>query len=614
MSGIKRKLLAVASAVGLTCLFLLTVFAPNAFLALNLHGRFQLTGDTPSVVRQSKLEHHADGSQTMKIVVGLKLRDEAGLDKLLAELADRSSPNFRKYLNPADFAARFAPLPQDVDNVVLYLQERGLSVTNVSPNRTLVEAEGTVSQLEAAFGVTINKYTVKLARGGTKTYLSNDRDPVIPTRLSAIVESVMGLDTYAEFESRMRAKEPKSAVNAPRGFTPQEISKVYEYPNALNPNVKGAALSGKGKTIAVATAYTYDQKDIDEYWKQFNITRTGTLTNVNIGGTATQLNSETTLDLQTVSGLAPGADVIMYLGVDPKFVTFTKVFNQIVVDNKADIMSISWGLCEENTGKRQMRTEHNIFRQAASQGIAIFAASGDDGAYDCKPEEDDKDSDKDAGENAAKKPAPKLAVDYPSSDPYVTAVGGTTLFSAGGKRTSEFAWYGSGGGNSEYWKRPSWQKGAGVPPGDYRSTADVSLNASPGTAYAFYFEGKWEGWGGTSVSAPAWAALWALIDEAAGERIGMPAEALYRLGDSTDYGSTFHDITSGDNGDFRGPGFKSGDHWDHPTGWGVPKGEALKDWIVNDRKGKSPARAPLAQDPDAEDETPAPAPPEPSGG
>lgn len=575
MSGNNKKLLAVGSAIALTCLFLLSVFLPNSFLALNLLGRFELTGDTPSVVRQSKLEHHADANETMKIIVGLKLRDEAGLDKLLRELPDPHSPKFRKYLNPADFAARFSPLPADVDAVVGFLQENGLNVTEVSPNRTLVEAEGTVSQLEKAFGVTINKYSLKLSDGTTKSYLSNDSDPLIPTRLSAIVESVIGLDTFAEFESRM-LKQPRSTTSAPRGFSPQEISSVYQYPNTLNPNVKGTKYSGKGKTIAVATAFTYDQKDIDAYWKHFNIVRTGRLTNVYIGGTATQLNEETTLDLQTVSGLAPGADVIMYLGVDAKFTNFTKVFNRIVTDDKADIMTISWGLCEEHTGKRQMRTEHNIFKQAAAQGIAIFAASGDDGAYDCKhDEEEDKDG--------KKVQVVKLSVDYPSSDPYVTAVGGTTLYSSRGNRTSERAWYGSGGGNSDHWKRESWQKGPGVPAGDMRATADVSLNAAPATAYAFYFEGKWEAWGGTSVAAPAWGALWALIEEASGARIGMPVETLYRIGDSVDYAKTFHDITSGDNGNFKGPGFKAGDNWDHPTGWGVPKGEALLNWIVDDQ-------------------------------
>jgi hypothetical protein len=78
-----------------------------------------------------------------------------------------------------------------------------------------------------------------------------------------------------------------------------------------------------------------------------------------------------------------------------------------------------------------------------------------------------------------------------------------------------------------------------------------------------------------------------VIDEAAGVRIGMPVETLYRVGDSTEYKDAFHDITSGDNGDYRGPGFKAGDFWDHPTGWGVPRGEALKDWIVGDQLKKS---------------------------
>ncbi|MBZ0189465.1 MAG: S53 family peptidase, partial [Candidatus Obscuribacterales bacterium] len=264
-----------------------------------------------------------------------------------------------------------------------------------------------------------------------------------------------------------------------------------------------------------------------------------------------------------------------YMSVDPKFVNFTLTFNKIVTDDKADVMSISWGLCEDFTGSRQMKAEHNIFKQAAAQGIAIFAASGDDGAYDC-PMEPELDDD-------GKPKTPPLAVDYPSSDPYVTAVGGTTLFDAQGKRSLEWAWHGSGGGNSKQWKRPSWQSGPGVPTGTMRSTSDVSLNADPMTGYAFYIEGKWIVLGGTSVAAPEWAALWTLIDEAAGKRIGMPDEILYRAGASSEYGNIFYDIITGDNGDYRGPGYKAGSNWDHPTGWGVPKGQALKDWVVTDQ-------------------------------
>lgn len=590
MSGNNRKLLAVGSAIALTCLFLLTIIAPHSFFGLDIFGRSTLTGVTPQVVRQSQLENHADPGQKLRIVVGLKLRDEASLDKLIKEQNDPASPGFRNYLGPEDFAARFSPTQQDVDAVIGFLKDNGLAIVEVTPNRTLIEAEGTVAQLETAFAVTINSYKIKLPSGATRSYLSNDRDPTIPGRLAAIVESVMGLDTYAEFESRLRVKEPQERqTRAPYGFSPQEISTVYQYPNDLNPNVKGARLSGKGKTIAIATAHIYLQADIDEYWKQYNIVRTGTLTDVYVGGKSTTPNGETTLDLQTASSLAPGADIIMYMSVDPRFVNFTKTFNKVVTDNKADIMSISWGLCEEHTGSRQMKSEHNIFKQAAAQGIAIFAASGDDGAYDCKH---DEEKDKDGNKTTVL----KLSVDYPSSDPYVTAVGGTTLYSYKGGRISERAWSGSGGGNSDHWKRPSWQTGPGVPAGDMRSTADVSLNADPGTAYAFYFEGKWEAWGGTSVAAPAWAALWALIDEAAGARIGMPVKTLYRVGASGDYGTTFHDIKTGNNGDFRGPGFNAGDNWDHPTGWGVPKGEALKDWIVNDRKNKQEKDARSSRD------------------
>src|SRR5262249_10018947 len=156
-----------------------------------------------------------------------------------------------------------------------------------------------------------------------------------------------------------------------------------------------------------------------------------------------------------------------------KFTTFTKVFNKIVTDDKADVMSVSWGLCEMNTGKRQMKTENNIFKQGAAQGIAMFAAAGDDGAYDCKPpKEDDADKDKDATKAPPK--TPDLAVDYPSSDPFIIAVGGTTLYGWDGKRSSESAWYGTGGGISDEWPRQSWQHGPGVPNSDNRPSSDVS--------------------------------------------------------------------------------------------------------------------------------------------
>ncbi len=578
MSGkINRRLMVVG--LGIAGSLVLALILLDAFNLgpLSFSRSVSLSHNTPDAVTRSALDKRADPNTKLKIVVGLKLRNEAELDAFLKEVSDPNSPSFRKYLSADEFTRRFSPRQNDVDRVVAFLREFGITVIQVTPNRTLIEAEGTVQQLERAFAVEINEYSLVTAEG-SKTFLSNARDPSVPLMLIPIVQSVIGLNTYDELESRSRV-EPHvpASTTVPSGLSPQDVASIYDFPNANNSGAK-SRLTGAGRTIAIATAHSYDLKDVEEYWRTFGIKRTGKIKDVHVGGVSTKLNGETTLDLETASAQAPGADIIMYMAVDAKFTNCTLTYNKVVTDNIADVMSISWGLCEEHTGSRQMKTEHAIFKQAAAQGIAVFAAAGDDGAYDCRHDEK-----KDA--KGKKVITAKLSVDYPSSDPYVVAVGGTTLMNLSGSRLLEWAWHGGGGGISDEWGQPSWQNGPGVPQNDKRNSADVSLNADPSTGYAIYFEGKWKRTGGTSVSAPEWAALWILIEEAAGQRVGSPNEIFYRLGRSSDYSKTFYDITSGDNGDSMGPGYKAGDKWDHPTGWGVPKGEALKNWVVKDQKG-----------------------------
>lgn len=579
----KRSIFALLTTSLLAAFCAWAIFGSHAILG----GVYTLPGHTPLALGESQLLRHSDPAQTQRIIVSLQLRDEAELDKLIEEQNDPASPNYQKFLTPDEFNKRFAPEQADVDAVTDFLKNKGLTVVEVTPNRTLVVAEGTVEQLENAFKVTINDYRLQHA-GMVRQFSSNADDPKVPGNLKSVVQSVIGLNTLARYESRLKKAPlgPESMVRSgnaqqlPAGLSPQELATVYDFPNENNKNAT-RKLTGKGRTVAIATAEGYNRADVDEFWKTYGITRSGALTDIDIGGTVTTVNEETTLDLEQLGAQAPGADILMYKGVDPAFTTFTLVFNRIVTDNKADAMSVSWGLCEKWTGARQMKTEHGIFKQAAAQGIALFAASGDDGAYDCR------------GEKKV-----DYQVDYPSADPYVTAVGGTRMTSFDGKRLSERAWTGSGGGKSTEWKRQSWQKGPGVPGGDERVSADVSLNADPWTGYAIYYEGNWISAGGTSISAPNWTALWILASEAAGKRIGQASPMLYRAGNSGDYGKLFHDITAGDNGDFRGPGYPSGTGWDHPTGWGVPNGTALVDWIKGSVAAKpaDPAQPALPQD------------------
>jgi kumamolisin len=211
----------------------------------------------------------------------------------------------------------------------------------------------------------------------------------------------------------------------------------------------------------------------------------------------------------------------------------------------------------------------NIFKQAAAQGQSFYAASGDTGAYDCKGNPSSTFT--------------GLAVDNPADDPFVTAVGGTTLrLGAGSSYSSESAWsdtsrtpaLGSGGGLSTMFPRPAWQTGPGVANASsnaMRQIPDVSLNADPRTGYSIYATNNattgWFAIGGTSAAAPAWAAFTSLLNQFRATydrpRLGFANPTLYRLGSTTPLYPPFHDVITGDN-----LYYLSTAAWDFATGWG----------------------------------------------
>jgi kumamolisin len=320
---------------------------------------------------------------------------------------------------------------------------------------------------------------------------------------------------------------------------------------------------------------------VQEFWDYYQIKRTGKIENIPVCGETSQLNEETTLDLQQVSSQVPAATVLMYQGHDPSFGTFATVFNRIVEDNRAQVVSVSWGLCEPGMGRAPMQTEHMIFKAAAAQGIPICAASGDDGAYDCGDEDD-----------------LSLAVDYPSSDPYVTAVGGTCLLlKEDYSRLVEVAWSGSGGGMSAVWPALAWQGESGEAPAN-RKTPDVAMLADPRPGYTVRYKGRWLRAGGTSFAAPNVAAfLLQMIEVADVERLGSANEMFYRMGRSTDGKLLYFDVVEGNNGNDRGPGHPTLPGWDHATGWGVPNGSEMALWYWGDEFYRSNQRQPQSKAP-----------------
>ncbi len=503
---------------------------------------------TLPVLARAQFVSSAPRHRVLKLVVGLQLQNRAALDGLLVELYDPSSPNYRRFLTPPQFAERFAPPRRQYQQVMRYLRANGLEVTGSYPNRMAIEARGTVDRVERAFGVRINSYAI-----GGRTFVANDRDPRVPAEFAGVIGSVAGLEDFLELQAHSRVAPSTAAASAggfvPVGFTPGQIATAYDFASAYQHGYDGA-----GATLAIATAYSFKASDVTAFWSTFG----GVMPDysiVSVGGVSHRANPETTLDLERAGAMAPGAKILVYEGVNGGNGAFEAVYNRIVAENKASVVTTSWGLCEQQMPPALVTLDNNIFAEAAAQGQAWFAASGDTGAYDC-------------GDYTT------TAVDYPASDPNVTAVGGTTLMlSSGGAINAEMAWGYSGGGVSGLFAQPAFASGPGVSnaySNGNRQVADVAFDADPATGYPVYFNGAWNEYGGTSFGAPQWAAIFALINGARGSApaVGAAGPNLYALANgalAAPY-TAFNDILIGMNGYYY-----AGAGWDYVSGWGSPR-------------------------------------------
>jgi kumamolisin len=271
-------------------------------------------------------------------------------------------------------------------------------------------------------------------------------------------------------------------------------------------------------------------------------------------------SGETTMDLEWAHALAPGADLQVYY-INNNVSSSRRGWSDLAsavrqaAANGASIISMSFGSCRADTGYTATK---NALAAVMKQGVSAFVASGDDGAHPGPV--------KDCGT--------KLGVSYPASDPSVAAVGGTSLLlNDDNTIASETAWSRSGGGKGNPLLRPAWQVAASLHPGKYRYAPDVAFLGNPSTGVEVFYKGDWYRAGGTSLGAPGWSAIWALLRQDAqqqGKTVGAAPPLLYRIGNSTAAAQAFHDITTGSNGKY-----KAGTGWDAVTGWGTPDANGL---------------------------------------
>ncbi|MFF7992247.1 protease pro-enzyme activation domain-containing protein [Kitasatospora xanthocidica] len=551
----RPRSLALAAAIAVLPLTAVSLGVSTAQAATpNAAPRVSLPNTVNPAVAHSEKKGDVPAEQQISVSVSLKLRDSDALDRFLTAVATPGTAEYGHYLTPEQFTARFGPTQASVDQVKAYLAQQGLTVTDVSANRQVVNARGTAAQVSQAFATHESSYVDPQLQ---RAFFANDAAASIPADLAAVVQGVSGLDNHAVRKNRLatpNAVAPNAATASPSGMNP------VQYTGAYNLNKTGA--DGTGTTVALWEFDGYKSSNLTTYDSQFGLTgpavTTVSVDGANYDSAPGQGQGEVELDSEIVRGAAPKATQLVYEAPNSDQGEIDMA-NKIVADNRASVISISWGSCEPDTTASSMTAVDNAFKQAAAQGISIFSASGDDGSRDC---------------TRSTSGSTVKAVDFPASSPHQTGVGGTNLkVGSGNTYSSESAWSTAGGGVSTVFAKPSWQTGTGVS-GTMRTVPDVSSNADPASGFSIYTAGGWQVYGGTSAAAPLWSGYAAQFNQkakAAGQPVlGEASPRLYTVANSSSYGSVFHDVSTGANQDFAA---KAG--YDQVTGWGSPVADAL---------------------------------------
>jgi len=525
------------------------------------------------------------------------------MEKLSTEL-----PGKRKYLSPREFDELYGADPADLKKIEVWAKEHKLQVLNKSVSQRRVEVEGTIADISEALGVTFNEYEHSAMGGyrGRTGYIYTADD------MHGIIEGIFGLDTRPVGRPRIRrgnrsslplnfikpatgarTKVPDLTNKKPGTFFPPQVADLYKYPGDVDGTGEHVAIFAFNDARDQDKHGGYSLSALQEYYRDVlgqptipTIEDVVILGKGNYPGVDTEASEnngdatgEVMLDMSIVGSVAPGAKIFMY------FTEFTSkgwvdaIHNAIAGDNDISVISISYGSMEQDKNslwpKMAVKLVDQAFEAAASKGITICCASGDDGSND---------------EDKKKGPA---EVDFPASSPNVLAVGGTKLVASKGARPSivtETVWNelylkdggASGGGVSVVFSKPAYQDNAPIPvsvdPPHLigRGVPDVSAVGDPDTGLmVMHVNGKkLDQVGGTSASAPLWASLIARLNQSMKARCGFMNPLLYTRFSS----GVLRDIIKGNNGAYR-----AGKGWDACTGLGSPDGQKL----LNALSGKS---------------------------
>jgi len=568
-----RNLRPGASLAALAVLALSTV----SVLALPAH-------NVPTGLPLATDQGRVDPASEFNLTVVLKLHNRADFDKAVAELYDPASPTFREWFTDKDFE-KYAPTAQEFETVKSELVKQGFSVVSSDPKRISIRVHGTAATVEKAFQTELHSFTYN-----GRAFQSHIRDAQLAGPASDLIDSVAGIERHQSRPQLSTVVDPRTGKPAVKrlvntkqdltafaasltdtpltkasggslsadgitgyfygtvygqngltaAFTPAQLEAHYGLTSLIKSGYNGAK-----QTVALVEAYGYPQAETDANTaatlfglpaltsSNFSVVYPEGKPNDPNAGVLTGWDTEIALDIQSAHATAPGANIVVVASAGQDNEDQINSLSFIIAYKLAHTVSSSWENDSELlAGPAEEEAFNTVLETGAAEGISFQFSSGDGG---------------DLGLGT-----PVGAVDIPSNSPYATAVGGTSVLNnpygagqivTGWGNNIVYTWDfgpldplegyyfgGAGGGQSQYFQKPSWQASL---PGPWRQVPDVSALADPYTGFPIIITSGalqyGEVYGGTSLASPIFTATWAIADQYNGGALGQAGPVVSKL-------------------------------------------------------------------------------------
>lgn len=552
------------------------------------------------MVARSVLLSNVDSEKQISVILSLPLSDPKGAAEFVQRVSNPADPVYRHYITPDEFAARYGANASDYAALKEWATANGLDIVHEAASRTFLTVRGTTAQFQTLFKTKLNNYRSP----DGKEFYSASVEPTIPDAIATTVTGLIGLTnsvqyaplakvgrTFGEDATARGIGTDTAGGTGPGGaYSSSDLRSVYKIPTFGDV---------APQTVAVFEQGGFYESDVQKYLQRMGLPNRPVeevaVDRYNGSVNDPTVELEAVLDIDMVIAIDPGVkEVLVYEdGWDPFAVALLDALDQVATDNKAAILSISYGLDEVQQGDTQIAAENTALTQLAAQGITVLASAGDNGAY---------------GQTGTNTYPATLNVSDPGSQPLVTCVGGTSLYTGPHEvRLGEAVWNwlglglnggATGGGVSAHWPIPTWQAPSYVTPNGgsstYRNVPDVAAVGDPFTGVAVYsrVNGGWLQMGGTSVSAPLWAGYLSVLNAGlqyvTGQKLGFFNPTFYTSNTAPGF---LYPVFDGNNGDptMDGtPGYNAGLGYNNCTGAGTIYGGGFGVQILSSETGGTP--------------------------